>query len=574
MKQPAVVFGMLSILVLLVGSNTATIVQVDSLSHRQTQSASKQKQGGSYYDLGGLHQKVTTDSVEAQTWFDRGLGMCYAFNHEEGVRCFQKAIKADPAMPMAYWGLAYALGPNINNMEIEPHQIAEAGFALRLAELHSEDATELEHALIAALAKRYVTPVPAVDNRLPINKDYADAMRELHKDFSNEPLVATLFAESLMNLQPWMHWSLDGKPGEYTTEIVAVLETALEKWPDYAALCHLYIHTMEASPDPGKALAAANRLRDSMPGAGHMVHMPSHIYVLVGDYDQTVKSNLQAIEADKEFVKREGRHNFYTLYRIHNYHFVVYGAMFDGQRELALKTARELVEEVPKDMLRAQTDFLDAFIPTPIHVMVRFGMWEEILNEPEPAEYLPMTRSIRHYARAIAYAATGRVEQAEAEQTAFHRARATVPETSALFQNPSQNILGVAEAMIAGEIEYRKGNFEEAFEHLREAVRRDDALNYDEPWGWMQPARHALGALLLEQGSFAEAESVYRVDLRKRPKNPWALYGLADCLEKQGETDEAQRLRDQFEIASQRSDVKIDRSCFCKNNEFAGKKDP
>lgn len=574
MQRNILTIGLLMTLVLLLGCLPATMVQ--DISNRKAAGLSPENQQlhDEYYDIGGFHQKVSTGFGPAQTWFDRGLAMCFAFNHEEGVRCFQNALLADPAMPMAYWGLAYALGPNINNMEIEAHQIAEAGFALRLGELHAENGTELERSLIAALAKRHVTPVPDFDDRLPINKDYADAMRTLHKQFPDEPLVATLFAESLMNLQPWNHFTADGQAAEHTPEIVAVLEQALERWPDHPALCHLYIHTIEASPNPGKALAAANRLRNAMPGAGHLVHMPSHIDVLVGDYERTVTANLRAIEVDKQFVKRQGRHNFYTLYRIHNYHFVVYGAMFDGQRDLALRTARELVEEVPDDMLRAQTDFLDAFMPTALHVMVRFGMWDDILNEPEPAEYLPMSRSVRHYARAISFAATGRVQQAEAEQTEFHKTRAIVPETSILFNNTSQDILGIAEAMIAGEIEYRKGNFDAAFEHLREAVRRDDALNYDEPWGWMQPARHALGALLLEQGNFTESEAVYRADLRKRPNNPWSLYGLADALEKQGRSDEAKLLRDQFEIASQRSDVNIDRSCFCKNNEFAESKNP
>jgi tetratricopeptide (TPR) repeat protein len=321
---------------------------------------------------------------------------------------------------------------------------------------------------------------------------------------------------------------------------------------------------MEASPTPEVALPAANRLRNAMPGMGHLVHMPSHIDVLVGDYHNVITVNQRAIAADAEFLKRAGGHNFYTLYRIHNYHFLVYGAMFDGQNGLALKGARDLVQQVPEDMLKAQTDFLDAFIPTPLHVLIRFGRWEEILSEPEPAEYLPVTRSIWHYARALAYAATERVDQAEAEQQSFEEVRETVPETSYLFQNASQHILGVAEAMIEGEIAYRQGKYAEAFEHLREAVRRDDALNYDEPWGWMQPARHALGALLLEQGHYAQSEAVYRADLKRHPKNPWALHGLAECLDKQGKKEESATCRDAFAKASQRTDVKIDRSCYCR----------
>ena len=530
---------------------------------------SNQKQlSEDYYDLGGFHYSVTTESELAQIWFDRGLAMCIAFNHEEAIRCFQKAIQSDPSMPMAYWGLAYAMGPNINNMEIPAETIAQAGMVLQLAKLHENKAHKKEALLIGALAQRYTTPVPEMDQRITVNRSYANAMREVQEEYSDDPLVTALFAESLMLLRPWNHWAKDGKPAEETPEIVSTLEAGLRKWPEHPALCHLYIHTMEASPHPEKALAAANRLANSMPGSGHLVHMPSHIYVLVGDYEKMIQSNQRAIEVDGEFLRREGPYNFYTLYRVHNYHFLVYGAMFDGQSELALSTARELVKQIPEAMLKEQVDFLDAFMPMPLHVMIRFGKWKEILAEPQPAEYLPMSRSIWHYARSVAYAATGRVEMAEKEQNAFEISALKVPETSMLFQNTSRDILGVARAMIAGEIAYRKGEFETAFENLQEAVRRDDSLNYDEPWGWMQPARHALGALLLEQGRVAEAEAVYREDLAHRPRNPWSLFGLAECLDKQAKVEERANVMARFKVASQRADINIDRSCFCKNNDL------
>ena len=514
-----------------------------------------------YYDIGGFHRKVHTSSHEAQVWFDRGLAMCYGFNHEEAVRCFEEAYRCDPGMPMALWGMAYAWGPYINNMETPPHLIAQSKAALDLARL-SERLTEFERSLIDALAVRYQVPVP--ENRDPLNQAYAGEMRKLHQQFPNDPLVTTLFAESLMNLRPWNHWSKEGDPAPETPEIVTVLEEGLKRWPNYPALCHLYIHTMEASPYPEKALPAANRLRNAMPGVGHLVHMPSHIDVLVGDYQHVILANQRAIEADKKFLEQRGAHNFYTFYRIHNYHFVTYGAMFDGQSELALQSARELVQQIPEDMLREQTDFLDAFVPTAIHVLVRFGKWDQILAEPKPADYLPMSQSVWHYARAIAYASTHRPELAETEFASFKNVRKTVPETSVLFNNASQDILGVAEAMIAGEIAYRKQDFEAAFRFLREAVNRDDAMNYDEPWAWMQPARHALGALLLEQGRFQEAESVYREDLRRHPKNIWALHGLAECLGKQGKRKESEQFTEQYNLAAVRADVQIDRSCFCR----------
>ena len=516
-----------------------------------------------YYDIGGFHYPATSDSNQAQLWFDRGLAMCVAFNHEEAVRCFQNAISADPGMAMANWGLAYALGPNINNMEITPQQMARAEMALTIAKQQAKQGhTELEQKLIDTLAVRHPTPIP--EDLTPLHQQYASAMRDLYQAYPQDPWVNTLFIESLMLLRPWNHWSKDGQPAPETPEIVKTLETALDQWPDHPALCHFYIHVMEASPDPGKALPAANRLRDAMPGAGHLVHMPSHIDVLLGNYERVIEANRKAIELDNEFLKREGPYNFYTLYRIHNYHFLVYGAMFDGQRELALQTARALKDQVPEAMLKEQVDFLDAFMPIDFHVMVRFGMWEEILQAQAPADYLPVAQATRHYARAIAFAATGRVEQAESEQARFAAVKETVPETSFLFNNASNDILGVAEAMIAGEIAYRKGEFDAAFTHLEEAVRRDDQLNYDEPWGWMQPARHALAALLLEQNRLAESELVYREDLKRRPKNPWSLHGLTDCLKQQGKNDEAEKYAAAFAKASERADITIDRSCFCK----------
>ena len=519
---------------------------------------------GAYYDIGNIHREVTSGNQAAQLWFDRGLAMCYGFNHEEAIRCFRKALLEDSRMSMAYWGLAYAMGPNINNMEIPAHQIAQAAFALEMAQLYSQPCSDAEKKLIVALANRYATPVPDVTDRLEMNRAYADAMRELRDEFPDDPTIAVLFAESLMILRPWDHWSKDGKPAEETPEILRTLEKSMQQWPEHPALCHLYIHAMEASPHPEKALPAANRLRNLVPGSGHLVHMPSHIDVLLGDYDRVIETNLKAIEVDQEFVRNEGTLNFYTLYRIHNYHFVVYGAMFDGRQQLALETARELVRQIPAPLLEQQTDFLDAFVPMPLHVMIRFGLWEEILREPRPDSLLPMTTAIWHYARAIAYAATERVAEAQAEQTKFKTAVTRVPETSILFNNASLEILRVADSMVAGEIEYRRGNYDQAFKHLRQAVELDDALHYDEPWGWMQPARHALGALLVEQKRFAEAEEVYRADLNKRPHNPWSLHGLAAALAAQGKSQEAAKFQAEFEQASSRSDIKIDRSCFCK----------
>lgn len=522
-----------------------------------------------YYDIGNIHYPVTTDSPQAQTWCDRGIAMCFGFNHEEAVKCFEKAIQADSGCVMAHWGIAYALGPNMNNMEIIADQMARAYQSIHLANLLKGTSTPVETDLVEALAKRYAATVP--EDREPLNVAYSIAMQEVAARHPDNSLVVCLYAESLMNLQPWAHWNREGVAAEHTTEIVKVLEDGLQKWPDSPALCHLYIHMMEMSPIPEKALPAADRLFDAVGGSGHLIHMPSHIYLRVGDYDEVINANEAAIAVDEEYVQDAGPYNFYSLYRIHNYHFLVYGAMFDGQSEVALQTAREINKQVPEDVLKEQVDYLDAFMPTALHVMIRFGKWDDILDEPEPAEYLPMSRAIRLYARGIAYAATGRVAEAQQEQTAFQLAVQQVPETCYLFQNMSLDILGVADAMLDGEIAYREGDYDRAFRRLEDAVRLDDGLKYDEPWGWMQPARHALGALLLEQGQAVRAEGVFRQDLKLHPHNMWALHGLAESLRRQEKTEEAEAVALEFKVASARADIQVDRSCFCRLETDCGK---
>jgi tetratricopeptide (TPR) repeat protein len=524
-------------------------------------------QGDEYFDLGEHRRAVTTASADAAQWFVRGLMQTYGFNHEEAVRCYERALQADPDLAMAYWGIAYALGPNINNMEMDEAAQKRAPEAVAAAAARAGKASPVEQALIAALGKRYAQPAP--EDRTPLDRAYADAMRGVYKTYPDDPDVAALFAEALMDLRPWKLWTKDGKPAPETPEIVSLLEKSLARWPQHPALCHLYIHTMEASPHPEKAEAAADRLRNLVPDAGHLVHMPSHIYVLVGRYNEVVTTNQKGIEVDNKFVAREGRINFYTLYRLHNFHFVVFGAMFDGRQEVAMQAARDIVAELPAELLEQWPDFVEAFVPTTFHVMVRFGQWQQILDAPEPPESQPYSRAIRHYARTVALAALGQVEAAESEHEKLVAAAANVPETRMLFQNTCKDILQVALAMAEGEVEYRKGNAKAAFSHLRQAVELDDNLNYDEPWGWMQPARHALGALLLEQGELQQAESVYRADLERHPKNGWALHGLAEALRRQGKEKDAAQCEAQLSESWQRSDVKLTASCFCRTGKMA-----
>ncbi len=518
-----------------------------------------------HYDIGVVHRPVTTSSPEAQLWFDRGLALTFGFNHEEAVRCFERAAEADPDCAMAYWGKAYALGPNYNNPEMTPDACRAAFEATAAADARVGRSSPVERALIEALAARY--PSPDAGPRAAPDAAFAEAMREVRRAHPDDADVAALTAEALMQLRPWKLWSPAGEPAPELAEIRRVLEPALRRWPDHPALCHFYIHAMEAGPEVAKAVPAAERLENLVPGLGHLVHMPSHIYVWTGRYDDVVRVNQRAVRMDDAFVAHAGRDNFFTLYRLHDLHFVAYGAMWSGRRDVALAAARRIPGEIPPGLLTGFVDFLDVFVATPLHVMVRFGMWEEVLSEPAPPEELLAARAVWHYARGVAYAALGRVDDAVAEQRAFVAAKAAVPGTRVLFNNPVAEILAVAEAVLAGEIAYRRGEVEQAFALLRDAVELDDRLNYDEPWGWMEPARHALGALLVEQGRCEEAERVYRDDLARYPENGWALHGLAECLERTGRVAEAAAARARFERAFARADVAIPGSCFCRTAE-------
>jgi len=514
------------------------------------------------YDVGGIGRPVTTSSPAAQRWFDRGLGLAYGFNHEEAVRCFERAAELDPACAMAWWGRAWALGTNYNLPVMSDEASRAAWEAVQRARELAGAATPLEHDLIEALAERYAWPAPA--DRMPLERAYADAMRRVHAAHPADPDVAALLAEALMQLRPWRLWSPEGEPAPEVAEIRAVLEAGLARWPDHPMLCHLYIHAMEASPEVELAIPAAERLEDLTPGLGHLVHMPSHVYAWTGRYEDVVRVNERAVEVDGHYVAHAGRNNLYTLYRIHNYHFVAYGAMFEGQSELALEAARELTTEIPPELHASMIDLTDVFMATPYHVLVRFGRWDEILAEPEPAPELLAARAVWRYARGVAYASLGRVDEALAERERFLEAKAAVPESRLLFQNPVADVLDVAEQVLRGEVEYRRGNVEKAFVHLRRAVELDVRLNYDEPWGWMEPARHALGALLTDQGRYEEALEVYARNLERYPENGWALFGMAECYGALGREREAADARARFERAWARADTAIPGSCFCR----------
>jgi tetratricopeptide (TPR) repeat protein len=538
-----------------------------------------------YYDLGTYGRKVGTSSLEAQTWFDRGLVWLYGYNHEAAIDCFRRALKADPGCAMAQWGIAAASGPNYNRPweTFEPDEKIEAlttsHGALKAAQAAADGLSPVERGLIEAMSRRF--PEEPVDDIGPFLDAYADAMRDVHRAHPDDRDIAALFAEAMMNRTPWQLWDLSsGKPAEGadTLEAREVLERAFRDVPgawDHPGLLHFYIHLMEMSPHPEVALRHGDRLSMLVPDAGHLLHMATHIDVLCGDYYNVVARNSQAIAADRKFLEREGADNFYTVYRCHNHHFKVYGAMFLGQPTPALEAADELVSTLPEPALRRLADWFEAFVPMKQHVLIRFGMWEEILAQPLPkdAELYAMTTALMRYARTVAMANTGRIADADAEREAFFAAQDAVPESRMLFNNTCRDILKVAEQMMLGELEYKKGNTEAAFEHLRKSVELDDNLPYDEPWGWMQPTRHALGALLLEQGRLEEAEAVYRADLGldgalaracQHPQNVWSLHGLHECLTRRGETVETLHVKRQLDRALARAEVPVRASCYCR----------
>lgn len=543
-----------------------------------------------YYDLGTHSRRVTTSSPEAQLWFDRGLAWTYAFNHEEAVSCFEAAAAADPDCAMAHWGIAYALGPNYNKPweafdgEDLARSVDRAHAAVELAhEKTAAGATAVERALVESLRARYPQASPAEDCTV-WNEPYADAMRAVHALDPDDLDLTTLYADALMNLTPWQLWDIrTGEPAEgaRTLDAKAVLERALatEDGARHPGVLHMYIHLMEMSPTPEAALPVADRLRGLVPDAGHLQHMPTHLDVLCGDYRRVVSDNSDAIAADEKYRARAGAMNFYTLYRSHNYHFKIYGAMFLGQSRAALETAAELESTITQDLLRVQSppmaDWLEGFLAMRVHVLIRFGRWADILDLPLPADpqLYSVTTAMLRYARGVALSATGRIAEAEAERALFREALAGVPDTRMLFNNTCADILAVASAMLDGELEYRKGNHDAAFTALERAIELDDSLPYDEPWGWMQPTRHAYGALLLEQGRVAEAESVYRADLGlddtlprplQHPGNVWALHGFHECLVRLGKVGEAQIVAQQLKLAAAMADVPIEASCFCR----------
>ena len=545
------------------------------------------------FDLADFSQPISCNSPDAQVWFNRGLVWTYGFNHEEAVHCFRNAAASDPECAMAYWGIAYAAGPNYNRPwefftddEINSVLVTVCD-ALEMARSRLMGCSSCEKSMIEALSIRYQDHQATRDQLDKWTDDFANAMRQVNLLHPDSSFVESIFVEAMMCRTPWEFWDRQtGEPQQGSDSIEAreILEHALTRSTrtgehQNPGLLHMYIHLMEMTPWPELARPAANSLRNMVPDSGHLLHMASHIDILCGDYQSTYLANTRAVEVDGKFLREYGPVNYYTFYRCHNYHFKIYGAVFLGNYRQAIEAAEELATTLPEQLLQVEmppmADWLECFMAERLHVWVRFGKWEDILAFPIPddRDLYCATIATQRYARAVARAATGDVASAERERDLFEGAYGNVPYSRFLFNNTYLDILAVAREMMFGEIQYRCGHVEEAFEHLRKAIVLSDNLPYDQAWGWMQPVRHVLGALLLEQGRLEEALDVYLADLGqdeeviracRRPGNIWGLAGCHECLTRLGRKEEASRIWQQLNEARKLSDSSIEFSCYCR----------
>lgn len=543
-----------------------------------------------YYNLGNLTRKISTDSEEAQVWFNRGLIWTYCFNHDEAITCYKQAIAHDDTCAMAYWGVSFCSGSNYNKTwalfdSLDRINAIKDCFVYSQAAIQrAGNAEAWEKALIKALEHRY----PNDDHNrdlLACSISYANAMRDAYHAFGHDDFdFITLFADSLMNCAPRkLYDAATGLPiaSSPVFEVKDLLEQALkmpgvEKHPGPA---HMYIHLMEMSATPEAALSAADMIRDLIEDTGHTYHMPAHIDVLVGDYRRAVEYNLKATIADDKYFAHNGGLTFYSYYRLHDYHSLIYAAMLAGKSKAAFDATDRMEATITEEILRVETpglaNWMEFFKAVRVHVLIRFGKWDELkrLQPLEDRELYCVTNVMRHYGKAIAHAATGELPEADLERERFEEASKIVPPTRLDFPNKITDILRVASAMLDGEIEYRRSNFETAFSRLRDAVTYEDELPFAEPWGWMLPARHAYAALSLEQGYTEQAARAYAEDLglyptpkraHQHPNNVWALHGYHECLERLSRFAEANIIKQQLKLAEAEADVEITSSCFCR----------
>ncbi len=503
--------------------------------------------------LGTWRHAITTTSPDAQRYFDQGLRLTYAFNHDEALRSFERAAELDPACAMCRWGMAYALGPNINlpmGADAEVAALAAIRDALRIA----DGATPRERAYIEAMSRRFGEP--AGKARAARDSAYADAMREVARRFPDDADAQVLYADALLNLRPWNQWKRDGSPQPGTLDVIATLERSMKLAPDHAGACHFYVHAVEASLQPERALPCAERLPDLMPGAGHVVHMPAHVYLRVGRYEDAARANIAAVEADhRYFESRDVPAGIYPMfYHPHNLHFLWAAYLISGQKTKALGAARALTERVSVEDA-SQEASLQAFLTPTVLTHARFEDWNAVLGEPEPEPSLPYVRAMWHYARGMAYAGKSDLPAARAELTRLREIAAEVPAETIIILNPARSIFAVAERMLDGSIAAAAGETDRAVDILEEAVRLEEELTYDEPPPWHHPVRQHLGNVLVRAGRHEQAIDVFRQDLRWVPKNGWSLKGLEVALRRLGRNAEAAAVARQFAEAWQHADV-------------------
>jgi tetratricopeptide (TPR) repeat protein len=507
--------------------------------------------------LGAYSRKVTTSSPEAQAWFDQGLNLIYGFNHDEAVRSFAKAAEIDPACAMCYWGAVAALGPNYNMPAME-QRWQVLWNALQSAQQHAAQGTPAEQALIVALGKRYAGPAPVpADKMQPFNDVYANAMRDVAKQYPADDDAQVFFAEALMTANPWKLWSNDGKAAPGTDEIVATLERVIARNPMHPGANHYFIHAVEASPHPEKALAAADRLAALMPGAGHIVHMPAHIYQRVGRYADASAANIGGARADAAYVdtaKPPDWMYYSGMYFTHNYQFLGYSEAMRGRSAAALQAMHEMRSRLTDESLHMGAG-LDWYAAEPWFVMERFGRWQDILATPAPDPKLFGLSAAYRYARCAAFAATGRIDAALAEKAKLDAIAMATPADAPAGLNKARDLIAVASAIATAHIAAAQGRRSDAIAALHDAVAKEDKLDYDEPADWFIPVRHLLGAELLHERRAKEAEQVYREDLLRHPENGWALYGLAQSLKAQGKARQAAAVERRFAQAWKDADV-------------------
>lgn len=510
-----------------------------------------------YPGLGDYHFPITTTNAEAQLYFDQGIRLLYGFNHDEAARYFRRAAELDPRAPMPYWGVALSIGPNYNDTAVDAARAQATYDAVKNAERRAGNASERERDYVAALARRYPTPEPASD-WLAFHRDYSDAMRAMTAKYPDDLDAATMFAESLMMLKPWQLWGLDGEPAEGTLELVAVLESVLRRNPDHPGANHFYIHAVEASRNLERAIPSATRLMTLVPGAGHLVHMPGHIFLQTGDFDLAAETNVKASDADRAFVERTGAAGVYPLmYWTHNIHFIAYARAQQGRYEEAKQAALDMVANVGDGDREMQ--MLEGFRLYPMMIDLRFHRWDTLLATPEPERERAFSHAFWRYARAMAHAAKGNVREAAAEQRRFERERAAAPaELQYLGNNKAGDVLALAAATLDAELAAARGETRAAVDAWRHAVTIEQSvLQYDEPPAWFYTVRQSLGAALLEAGEHAEAERTFREALATRPRDGRLLYGLWQTLAKQGRDSEAVLVQGEFERAWQDATVPL-----------------